>query len=64
MWAMSIVAENLTFRLRRMLFSKMLRMHVGWHDLPSNKPGALASTLSNDAQTVNSMVSTNIGIYL
>ena len=48
MWAMKIVGENLTFRLRKMLFQKMLRMHVGWHDLPLNNPGSMSAALSSD----------------
>ena len=45
---MSIVAENLTYTLRRLLFEKILSMHVGWHDLPANNPGTLTNLLFAD----------------
>lgn len=46
---MSIVGENLTFRIRKLIYEKLLRMEVGWHDLPENNPGALSTMLSSDS---------------
>lgn len=45
---MTIVGENLSFRLRKLLFEKMLRMNVGWHDLPVNNSGKLTTIISTD----------------
>lgn len=59
----SVVAENLTARLRADVFHKMLRMHMSWHDDPANNPGALAGRLSS-ATVVNTLVSTAVGASL
>ena len=47
-----IVGENLTVRLRKIIFSRMLRQDIGWFDLPENKVGVLTSRLAVDATIV------------
>ena len=59
----SIIAENLTVRLRSDVYHKMLRMHIAWHDDPNNNPGALAAKLAS-ATSVNTLTSTAIGAML
>ena len=55
-WSFSLAGENLTVRLRKFTFSRMLRQEIGWFDLPENKVGLLTSRLSVDT-TVVRMVS-------
>ena len=59
----SIIAENLTIRLRADVYQKMLRMHMSWHDDPNNNPGALAGKLAS-ATAVNTLTSTAVGAML
>jgi len=47
-----IVGENLTLRLRKIVFSQMLRQEIGWFDLPENKIGVLTSRLAVDATII------------
>jgi ATP-binding cassette subfamily B (MDR/TAP) protein 1 len=51
----SIVGERLTKNLRTMLFSTMIRMEIGWFDLPENRVGILTSRLSSDAEKVRAI---------
>ena len=51
-WSFSIAGENLTVRLRKFTFSRMLRQEIGWFDLPENKVGVLTSRLSVDTTVV------------
>lgn len=40
----------------------MLKMPVGWFDLPSNNPGSLSSRLASDALLINSLTSNVVSI--
>ena len=60
-----IVGENLTVRLRKIVFSRMLRQDIGWFDLPENKVGVLTSRLAVDASIVRGVrfrIITNVHI--
>ena len=48
-WSWAIVGENLTVRLRKVVFSRMLQQEIGWFDLQENKVGVLTSRLAIDA---------------
>eukprot|EP01116_Phalansterium_solitarium_P018473 TRINITY_DN489_c0_g1_i1.p1 TRINITY_DN489_c0_g1~~TRINITY_DN489_c0_g1_i1.p1 ORF type:complete len:1312 (+),score=501.72 TRINITY_DN489_c0_g1_i1:46-3981(+) len=54
--------ERLTYRLRRMAFSSMLRQNVGWFDLEENSPAVLSSRLASDAALVEGMVGQRLGL--
>ncbi|KAL4503074.1 hypothetical protein ABPG72_014303 [Tetrahymena utriculariae] len=60
----SRVAEQLTFKLRKDLFQKYLKMPVAWFDHPHNTPGSLTQKLSTECQAVNNMTSSTLGIQL
>ncbi|EAS04625.2 ABC transporter family protein (macronuclear) [Tetrahymena thermophila SB210] len=60
----SRVAEQLTFKLRKDLFQKYLKMPISWFDHPHNTPGSLTQKLSTDCQAVNNMTSSTLGIQL
>eukprot|EP00331_Platyophrya_macrostoma_P007656 CAMPEP_0176430740 /NCGR_PEP_ID=MMETSP0127-20121128/14418_1 /TAXON_ID=938130 /ORGANISM="Platyophrya macrostoma, Strain WH" /LENGTH=1373 /DNA_ID=CAMNT_0017812657 /DNA_START=12 /DNA_END=4133 /DNA_ORIENTATION=+ len=59
----TIMAENLTIRVRSDLYHKMLRMHMTWHDDPNNNPGTLSAKLAS-ASTINTLTSTAVGAML
>jgi ATP-binding cassette subfamily B (MDR/TAP) protein 1 len=61
---LNYVADKLSARLRETIFGKMLQMHIGWFDEEKHTPGALASLLAADAQVVNKLTGSVIGICL
>ena len=60
----AIVGEKITTGIRTDVFAKMLRMHIGWFDLPEHSPGALASKLATDATMVNQLTTTLYGVIM
>ncbi|KAI0233433.1 ATP-dependent translocase ABCB1 [Lamellibrachia satsuma] len=56
-----IVGENLTMRLRRVIFKCMLRQEIGWFDQTTNKIGILTSRLAVDATIVRGVSGTQLG---
>ena len=54
-WVFSVIGENLTVRLRQIVFSRMLRQEIGWFDRPENKIGVLTSRLAVDATIVKAV---------
>ena len=51
-WSWATVGENLTVRLRKVVFSRILQQEIGWFDLQENKVGVLTSRLAVDATIV------------
>jgi ABC-type multidrug transport system fused ATPase/permease subunit len=58
----AILSEQVTFRVRRLLYQKILNLHIGFFDKESNKSGALAARLSNDCTLINSLLTMSIGV--
>ena len=50
----SYISEEMTEKIRRETYQKILRMPVSWFDKPKNISGTLSSRLSSDCQNVNS----------
>ncbi|KAL3285402.1 hypothetical protein HHI36_019506 [Cryptolaemus montrouzieri] len=48
-YSFKVVGENLTFRVRSLMFSTMLKQEIGWFDSEENGIGALCSKLSDEA---------------
>ena len=59
-----MVGENLTYRLRKEVYKKLVRMPVSYYDLTENNPGALASKLTTDAKLIQSLTTENFGLLL
>jgi ATP-binding cassette subfamily B (MDR/TAP) protein 1 len=51
-----ISSEKLTLRVRKIIFSAMLRQEVAWFDEPENKVGALCTRLSSDAADLQRVI--------
>ncbi|XP_022253939.1 multidrug resistance protein 1-like, partial [Limulus polyphemus] len=47
-----IAGERLTLRIRKLCFTTMLKMDIGWFDSTKNNTGALCARLSSDAASV------------
>ena len=60
----SIVAENLSRKIRAEIFTKYIKNPIAWFDLPENSPGALGSKLAKDASLINSLTSSVIGLNI
>ena len=43
------IGENVTMKIRKQLYSKILSKHMGWFDEKENTPGVLSATMASDA---------------
>ncbi|KAG0501236.1 hypothetical protein HPP92_001308 [Vanilla planifolia] len=59
-----IMGEKMTERVRRMMFSAMLRNEVGWYDEDENSPDTLSMRLANDATFVRAAFSNRLSIFI
>ncbi|KAL5986120.1 ABC transporter B member 20 [Asimina triloba] len=59
-----IMGEKMTERVRRMMFSAMLRNEVGWFDEEENSADALSIRLANDATFVRAAFSNRLSILI
>ncbi|AQK44034.1 ABC transporter B family member 19 [Zea mays] len=60
----SIMGENLTTRVRRMMLAVILRNDVGWFDQEENNSNLVAARLSTDAADVKSAIAERISVIL
>ncbi|KAL6518919.1 ABC transporter B member 19 [Orobanche hederae] len=60
----SIMGENLTTRVRRMMLAAILRNEVGWFDEEEHNSSLLASRLATDAADVKSAIAERISVIL
>ncbi|KAI0228610.1 ATP-dependent translocase ABCB1, partial [Lamellibrachia satsuma] len=63
-WSWATVGENLTVRLRKVVFSRMLQQEIGWFDLQKNKVGVLTSRLAVDATIVRGAGGNQLGLMV
>ncbi|PKI35225.1 hypothetical protein CRG98_044391, partial [Punica granatum] len=59
-----IMGEKMTERVRRMMFSAMLRNEVGWFDEEENSADTLSMRLANDATFVRAAFSNRLSILI
>ncbi|GER26259.1 ABC transporter family protein [Striga asiatica] len=59
-----IMGEKMTERVRRMMFSAMLRNEVGWFDEEENSADNLSMRLANDATFVRASFSNRLSIFI
>ncbi|KAK9169269.1 hypothetical protein Syun_001409 [Stephania yunnanensis] len=59
-----IMGEKMTERVRRMMFSAMLRNEVGWFDEEENNADTLSMRLANDATFVRAAFSNRLSIFI
>ncbi|EDK31811.1 multidrug resistance protein-like transporter family ABC domain protein (macronuclear) [Tetrahymena thermophila SB210] len=60
----SRVGESLTLRMRKEVYSKLLKMPCSWFDQPDNNPGNLSTKLQQDGQYINQITSSIIPIQI
>lgn len=49
----SLLGENVTYKIRVLLYDKILQKNIGWYDLKENGTGNLTSTMAQDTSTIN-----------
>ncbi|GAU12166.1 hypothetical protein TSUD_01320 [Trifolium subterraneum] len=59
-----IMGEKMTERVRRMMFSAMLRNEIGWYDDEENSADNLSMRLANDATFVRAAFSNRLSIFI
>ncbi|KAJ9698332.1 hypothetical protein PVL29_007422 [Vitis rotundifolia] len=59
-----IMGEKMTERVRRMMFSAMLRNEVGWFDEEENSVDTLSMRLANDATFVRAAFSNRLSVFI
>ncbi|KAK3163152.1 hypothetical protein QOZ80_1BG0098280 [Eleusine coracana subsp. coracana] len=59
-----IMGEKMTERVRRMMFSAILRNEVGWFDDEENSADILSMRLANDATFVRAAFSNRLSIFI
>ncbi|KAG8074483.1 hypothetical protein GUJ93_ZPchr0006g41132 [Zizania palustris] len=59
-----IMGEKMTERIRRMMFSAILRSEVGWFDKEDNSADTLSMRLANDATFVRAAFSNRLSIFI
>ncbi|KAG8366827.1 hypothetical protein BUALT_Bualt16G0008400 [Buddleja alternifolia] len=60
----SIMGENLTTRVRRMMLSAILRNEVVWFDEPGNNSSLIAARLASDASSIKSATAERISVVM
>ncbi len=60
----SILGENLTFSVRKLLFSSIIYKHVAWFDSKDKAPGVLSNILSEDIALLNGLSSETTSIIM
>lgn len=56
--------DNLTLKLRIMLFESILRKHIGWFDNKDRAPGVLTNIITEDISSVNGLTTEAIAILI
>lgn len=51
----TIVGENLTFSVRKLLWQQIMYKHVSWFDSKDKAPGILSNVLSEDITKLNGL---------
>ena len=57
-------SENLTHRLRALLFEAILYKHIGWFDSKDKAPGVLGNVIQEDIAQLNGLTSETYGVAL
>lgn len=55
------LSEQVTQKIRHVLYDKILQKNIGWFDLKENGTGNLSSSLASDTQILNMAAAESIG---
>jgi ATP-binding cassette, subfamily B (MDR/TAP), member 1 len=57
------MGENLTKRVREIIFTKIMTFEIEWFDQENNSTGALCSRLATDTIMVRNLVADSLGFF-
>eukprot|EP00298_Acanthocystis_sp_HF-20_P015907 c21313_g2_i2.p1 GENE.c21313_g2_i2~~c21313_g2_i2.p1 ORF type:complete len:1261 (-),score=558.88 c21313_g2_i2:339-4121(-) len=63
-YSFSAVAQNMTIKIRQMVFHSILNQDIGFFDDPDNSTGSLTGRLEGDSEIINSVVAISTGINI
>lgn len=55
------LGNNVTMKVREILYTNILQKHIGWFDERENGPSVLTSTMSADAAVINGVGGESLG---
>uniref|UniRef100_A0A0N5AI25 ABC-type xenobiotic transporter n=1 Tax=Syphacia muris TaxID=451379 RepID=A0A0N5AI25_9BILA len=61
---MGLASEKLCRRLRAMLFRNIMRMHIGYFDMPQHSSGKISTRLATDTSNVKTAIDFRLGNIL
>lgn len=59
-YCFGILGENVTLDVRKLLYEKILRKHMGFHDFRENMSSALTSAMAEDSSIINGVCTESI----
>ncbi|KAF4737610.1 (ABC) transporter, partial [Perkinsus olseni] len=59
----AVIGENLTMRIRQLIFAKFLQQDIGYFDDPEHSTGKLSSSLSSYALKMNTITGMQLGVF-
>eukprot|EP00347_Sterkiella_histriomuscorum_P015933 403355132 len=59
-----LIGENVTLKIRQLLYSRILQKNIGWFDEKDNAPGVITSTMASDAQTINGVSAEGLAMMI
>ena len=64
LWCLESIGSIITCKMRKLVISKYLTLHIGFFDEDDNAPGALLTRLSIDTTSLSSIVTSVIGDFV
>lgn len=60
----SYLGENVTLKVRQLLYESILEKHIGWFDLQENQSSVLTSAMAQESAIINGASSESLGPYV
>ena len=63
-WCFGFIGSKIAYKLRDKLYVHILKMNVGWFDLPDNLPSTLNNILSESTEKINDVIKMMAGTMI
>ena len=60
-WKLEGIGSTIALKMRKKIFKKYLKLHMGYFDIDTNSPGALLTKLSIDTSQLDSLILNTVG---
>lgn len=57
----SYLGENVTLKIRQLLYFSILQKHIGWFDEQDNQSSVLTSAMATESSIINGVASESLG---